>query len=102
MTAKKVVYELVNIGYDDLYFTCGLFETLEKASEYIQSCLDDGSQMAWDIDDADTENIKLYEYSFGLGGNLRKEIRDITREWVLDNDDSDDGTWQINPPTIEV
>jgi hypothetical protein len=100
-SVTQEVYELVNIGYDSMYFACGLFQTLEEASEYIQSCLDDGSRIAWDIDDYEIETIRLIKYSFGLGDNLRREIREIVREYVYENEDSDDGTWKVTQESIK-
>ncbi|MCP3681822.1 MAG: hypothetical protein GY861_03955 [bacterium] len=89
------VYELVFLNFDDMYFSCGLFKTFEEVEAYIKIGIESGESIAWDSDVCDQERLEIIEYSFGTGDNLRKVIKEVTREYVFAGEDDDDGEWKI-------
>lgn len=63
------VYELVYIGYEDMYFTIGLFHSLEEVESIIETANHEGSSLS-----------EIMEYKFGLSDSPREMIKNIERE----------------------
>lgn len=71
------MYEIVYINYCDLYFTVGLFFTLDEAMKAIKDHDDSGHAISEDAEES--ERIEVVRYKLGFGYNLRHTIKEITR-----------------------
>ena len=90
----NAVYELVYIGYDDMYFTIGLFKTFAECDAVMNKAIESGGQLAHDAEDH--EEIQIIEYKFGAGDDLRKTLKTINREsYYIEGDDEDIYRWQV-------
>jgi len=87
MSKATEMYEMAYIGYDDMYFTVGLFFTLEEAMQVIKDYDESGSQISEDFEEY--ENIEIIRYKTGFGYNLRHTIKEIHRTEVPTGEDDD-------------
>ncbi len=89
MDIKNVteMYEMAYIGYDDMYFTVGLFFTLGDAIQVIKDHDKIGEPISEDFEEH--ENIEIIKYKVGFGYNLRHTIKEIHRTEVMTGEDDD-------------
>jgi len=83
----EAVYELSFLDFDDNYFAIGLFKSLGEANQFVDSAIESGDQLAWDVED--NERLQIVKYQFGKGDNLRIIVRTITRTPIYIEDEDD-------------
>lgn len=76
------VFELRDITDEEVYFTLGLFHSIEEAETTIASVEDINSPISWYQDGGDKESLILIKIPFGMGNEYtnHQEVLKISRE----------------------